>query len=159
MSYLIGSRNRQNLYVHYMRINPNLNRGKWSQQEVSAFEEAIGWYKSHFNWKEISEFIGTRTPAQCREKYELKYTFPDKYINWTMDEDRKLLDAYDKYGSQWVKISHEFPTRNDHSCLFRFKKLMEWKEKNLWFLKQPVKFQKKNFFFSFKAIIIHFCCS
>lgn len=39
-----------------------------------------------------------------------------------------------QYGPQWVKIAtNEFPKRTDHSCLFRYTKLMNWKRQTTWF--------------------------
>ena len=69
-----------------------------------------------------------------KKRFELKYVNPDKYINWTLEDDIKLLESYREYGAQWSKIAKEvFPTRNNHSCLFRFNKLMHWKRQNVWF--------------------------
>ena len=63
---------------------------------------------------------------------------PDKYVNWTLEDDIKLLEFYREYGPVWSKIAKEaFPTRNNHSCLFRFNKLMHWKRQNVWFENQP----------------------
>ena len=41
--------------------------------------------------------VGSRSPFQCREHYDLKYNHPDKYTNWSMEDDIKLLDLYDQY--------------------------------------------------------------
>lgn len=94
---MIGTRDRPSLYTFYCRINPNYNKGKWTEVEEMLLVEATSLYSKKFNWQEISEMIGTRSPFQCREHYDLKYNFPDKYTNWTMEDDIKLLEAYEKY--------------------------------------------------------------
>lgn len=125
------------MYNHHLKIDPNLNHGRWTANEDQAFEEAVQYYSAK-NWQEISEYIGSRTAFQCKERYELKYMNPDKYKNWTIEEDKKLLDLVDEYGGQWAKIAAcEFPNRTDHSCLFRYTKLMNWKRQNEWFDSQP----------------------
>ena len=71
-------------------------------------------------------------------RFELKYVNPEKYINWTLSDDVKLLESYREYSPLWSKITKEsFPMRNNHSCLFRFNKLMHWKRQNVWFENQP----------------------
>jgi hypothetical protein len=70
-------------------------------------------------------------------RFELKYVNPEKYINWTIEDDIKLLESFREYGPQWSRIAKEaFPMRNNHSCLFRFNKLMHWKRQNVWFENQ-----------------------
>ncbi|CAF0719286.1 unnamed protein product [Brachionus calyciflorus] len=135
--YLNGTRDRNTIYNHHLKIDPSLNHGRWTASEDQAFDEAVVYYSAK-NWQEISEYIGTRTAFQCKERYELKYLNPDKYKNWTVEEDKKLLDLVDEYGGQWSKIATiEFPNRTDHSLLFRYTKLMNWKRQNEWFDTQP----------------------
>ena len=129
LCYLNGTRDRNSIYNWYLKVNPQLNHGKWLDSEKQSFEEAIEYYKFNLNWQEISEYVGTRTALQCKERYELKYQYPEKYINWTLEEDKKLIDAVEEYGTHWVKIAQNiFPKRTDHSCLFRYTKLMNWQK-------------------------------
>lgn len=138
LCYLNGTRDRNNIYNFHLKVDPNLNHGKWSPNEEQAFEEALQFYNSMYNWQEISEYIGTRTSFQCKDRYELKYCNPDKYINWTQEEDKKLLECFNKFENQWVKIAnYAFPSRNDNACLHRYTKLTNWHQQNLWFDKQP----------------------
>ena len=138
LCYLNGTRDRNSIYNWYLKVNPQLNHGKWLDSEKQSFEEAIEYYKFNLNWQEISEYVGTRTALQCKERYELKYQYPEKYINWTLEEDKKLIDAVEEYGTHWVKIAQNiFPKRTDHSCLFRYTKLMNWQKQQEWFNNQP----------------------
>lgn len=137
LCYLNGTRDRNNIYNYHLKVDPNLNHGKWSQAEEQAYEEALQFYNTVYNWQEISEYIGTRTSFQCKDRYELKYCNPSKYINWTREEDKKLLESYKKFENQWVKIAKfVFPHRNDNACLHRYTKLMNWQQQNVWFQKQ-----------------------
>jgi hypothetical protein len=138
LCYLNGTRDRNSIYTWHLKVNPNLNHGKWSATEEQAFDEALQFYNQTLNWQEISEFVGTRTAFQCKERYELKYHNPEKYINWSPEEDQLLLESIKKHGTHWVKIANnDFPNRTDHSCLFRYTKLMSWKKQNEWFENQP----------------------
>lgn len=121
----------------HQKADPALNHGKWTPAEEVALDEALRYYTVR-NWQEIAEHVGTRTALQCRDRYELKYLYPHKYVSWTPLEDKQLLDAYDEWGTQWARIaSVYFPSRTDHSCLFRHAKLMQWRRKNEWLAAQP----------------------
>ncbi len=70
-------------------------------------------------------------------RYELKYHNPDKYINWTLEEDKKLLESYKTFEGQWYKMAaFDFPDRSDNACLFRHTRLMNWRKQNIWFENQ-----------------------
>lgn len=135
--YLNGTRDRTGIMNVYYKADPTLNHGKWTSGEDAALDEALRYYPVR-NWQEIAEYVGTRTASQCRDRYELKYLYPEKYVNWTRQEDKQLLDAVDEWGTQWSRISATyFPNRTDHSCLFRHSKLMLWRRKNEWLAAQP----------------------
>ena len=70
LCYLNGTRDRNSIYNWYLKVNPQLNHGKWLDSEKQSFEEAIEYYKFNLNWQEISEYFGTRTALQCKERYE-----------------------------------------------------------------------------------------
>ncbi len=64
-------------------------------------------------------------------------------MNWTVAEDKKLLEAYKRFEGQWYKIAaFEFPNRNDNACLFRYTRLMAWQKQNSWFQAQPSEIQE-----------------
>lgn len=54
----------------------------------------------------------------------------DKYVNflspdinrddWTVEEDRKILELVGKYGTKWKKIQSEMGTRTDNQLKNRF---------------------------------------
>jgi hypothetical protein len=139
---LNGTRERNTLYNHHLKMDPYLNHGKWQPSEKQAFEEALAFFTSR-NWQEISEYVGTRRAAQCKERYENKYLNPEKYRAWSREEDKRLLEACDIYEKQWSRIAaNEFPSRTDHACLFRYNKLMGWREQTEWFENQPVQIQE-----------------
>lgn len=131
--YLNGTRDRTSVYNCHLKRDPYLNHGKWSAEEKRMFDEAICFFAER-NWQEISEYVGTRTAMQCKERYENKYMNPEKYKEWTVEEDQLLLAACEQYDKQWSKIAAAlFPERTDHALLFRYTKLATWREQNDWF--------------------------
>ena len=151
LCYLNGTRDRNSIYNWHLKVDPNLNHGKWSLFEEQAFEEALLFYNTTYNWQEIAEYVGTRTALQCKDRYELKYYNPQKYINWSPEEDKLLLESVKKYNGHWSKIAnYVFPSRNDHSCLFRYTRLMAWRKQNSWFDKQSDEIKEFILFISKK---------
>lgn len=43
------------------------NFGRWTRNEQQKFQYAL---KLNLTWKQIAEYIGTRTSAQCRSHYQ-----------------------------------------------------------------------------------------
>ena len=93
-----------------------MNHGKWLPSESQAFKEALEFFKYSLNWHEISEYVGTRTSLQCKERYEQKYQYPDKYLNWTIEEDFKLFFFYKKFGGKWAKTALFFQGRTENKA-------------------------------------------
>lgn len=81
------------------------------------------------NWKKVSEFMGTRNPRQCRDRYK-NYLAP--YLNsspWTKDDDAKLTDLVKSLGRKWSLIAKEFPGRTDINIKSRFALLKRQEER------------------------------
>ena len=68
LCYLNGTRDRNSIYNWHIKVDPNLNHGKWTPQEEQAFEEALLFYNTVYNWQEISEHVVTRTSHQCKDR-------------------------------------------------------------------------------------------
>lgn len=71
-----------------------------------------------------------RTSRQCRERWK-NYLSPT--VNngaWTVDEDMKLGQLTDKFGSQWAKISQFFENRTDINVKNRWMLLQRAVKKN-----------------------------
>ena len=75
-------------------------------------------------WAKISQevFQGTRTYAQCRNRYTSSLDPKIKHGEWTLEEDEKLKQGVAKYPGQWVKISQEVfqGSRTLKQCETRF---------------------------------------
>jgi hypothetical protein len=68
LCYLNGTRDRNSIYNWHLKVDPNLNHGKWTPAEEAAFEEALLFYNTVHNWQEISEHVVTRTSLQCKDR-------------------------------------------------------------------------------------------
>ncbi len=68
--YLIGTRDRNTVYNRHLKIDMNLNHGKWLLQEEHALHDALQYYNfnAKCNWQAISEYVGTRSALQCKDR-------------------------------------------------------------------------------------------
>ena len=58
------------------------------------------------NWKKLSEILQTKSPQQCSYRY-LKLSNQHKIINWSRNEDIKLMELIETHGFNWEKLSLE----------------------------------------------------
>ena len=65
------------------------------------------------DWKIVSSFMQNRTARQCRERY-------NDYLNpalnkgeWTIDEEKKLIELIQQYGKKWSFLKKFFNGRSD----------------------------------------------
>lgn len=73
------------------------------------------------NWPVVAKLMKNRNARQCRERYT-KFLSPE--INrghFTREEDNTILDLYNVYGAQWVKIASHLAGRSDASIKARYK--------------------------------------
>jgi hypothetical protein len=64
-------------------------------------------------WKEIAERMPKRTIRQCRDRW---LTFLAPYIGngpWTAEEEAKLKEEVERFGSAWRRIARAFPDRSE----------------------------------------------
>ncbi|EAY10330.1 Myb-like DNA-binding domain containing protein [Trichomonas vaginalis G3] len=81
------------------------------------------------NWKQISEYMITRTPRQCRDKYK---NYLDPRINtgpWNKEDDEKLLNLVSAIGKKWSQIARNFIGRTDINIKSRYALLMRQEER------------------------------
>ena len=75
------------------------------------------------NWRAISIIMKTRTPRQCRERYQ-NYLNPSlDHENWTPDEDQLILEKFKEHGPKWNLIAKFFHGRTGNATRNRFQSL------------------------------------
>merc|ERR1712151_531157 len=81
-------------------------------------------------WNRISKaFCYTRSPKQCRERWQ---NFLDPSLNngsWTQVEDKLLLKLHAIHGSSWAQIASSFPGRTNDRVKRRVKTLLRNKKR------------------------------
>lgn len=89
-------------------------RGPWSADEDNKLLELIQLY-GPTNWVRISNFLGTRTAKQCRERYHqnLKPSLNRSPI--TSEEGAYIEELVQRHGKKWAEIARHLNGRSDNA--------------------------------------------
>ncbi|OHT07007.1 Myb-like DNA-binding domain containing protein [Tritrichomonas foetus] len=90
------------------------------------------------NWEKVAQYMSSRSPRQCRDRYK-NYLHPMvKNGPWSKDEDAELLYRFRQLGPKWSKIAKYFPGRTDVNIKNRYttigpknKKYLKEKKNNI----------------------------
>ena len=100
-------------------------KGKWHSKEDEKLCALVAKLGSDGLWNKISEaFCFTRSPKQCRERWQ---NFLDPSLNtssWMPDEDDLLLKLHAIHGPSWAQIASSFPGRTNDRVKRRVKTLL-----------------------------------
>lgn len=101
-----------------MRLNTK--GGPWSNREDELLKAGISKYGFH-SWEKIADLLGkTKSPQQCRSRWE---EYLDPQINkgeWTEAEETQLVTLQELFGDRWDVISAQIPGRRWWQCQKHF---------------------------------------
>ncbi len=101
-------------------------KGRWTKEEddqVILYYNIIGK-----NWGLISKILKTRNWKQVRDRY-LNYLDPNiSNKPFTFEEDSKILNLYEKFGSSWKLYEPLFPERTSDLIKVRFYSMLKSKK-------------------------------
>ena len=124
ISYCLDGRNNSQCFHRWMKgINPKIKRDKWSFEEDLTLGISLNKIYQKKKWSKIANHLLGRTDIQCRERWcnILDPSLED--VEWTNEEDLKLLNLYRKYGNKWSLIAKHYGNRTDNTCWRRWKYL------------------------------------
>ena len=108
----------------------NSNRRSNIRKNDGSQEVNIG-HAHLINWRAISVAMKTRTPRQCRERYQ-NYLSPDiTNAEWTEEDDNLIKQLFEKYGNKWNKISKFFNGRTGNAIRNRYQVILRKEAKLL----------------------------
>ena len=89
-------------------------RGPWSQLEDRSLLELVQSQGAH-NWVRISQFIHTRSPKQCRERYHQNLK-PSLCHDPISPEEGEIIERLvSEMGKRWAEIARRLPGRSDNA--------------------------------------------
>lgn len=101
-------------YARYRQINPNLNKGKWTEEEQDQLLMLI--QKHGTNWAKIASIMKNRSGKQIRNHYYACLLTSD----YTPEEDEKLKELYLKFGTKFSLMAKYFKGKSPESIKQRF---------------------------------------
>ena len=118
----------------YLNPTGGITRSKskrWSDDEDQRLREAIDKFGTD-NWLAVSNYVGgTRTKAQCSQRWNRCLDPKITHNNWTREEEEKLIDAVQRYSPRsWTRVSAELPGRTDVQCRFRYQFITKKMQQN-----------------------------
>jgi hypothetical protein len=77
------------------------------------------------NWRVIANFMGNRSPRQCRERYK-NYLAPTVRVDpWSPEEETLLLEKFREMGPKWAQMTEFFPDRTAVSIKNHYAKISQ----------------------------------
>ncbi|RUP46899.1 hypothetical protein BC936DRAFT_146404 [Jimgerdemannia flammicorona] len=108
----VGTRNQWQCRQKYYRATQSRKKGPFTHEEDKAILDAFRRHPGVWSViaSEVSKVTGfARGPWQCRTHYE--YNLDPRVVKdpWTAQEDKILVDAYNRYGPNSLLISRLLP--------------------------------------------------
>lgn len=108
---------------------PNMDsfgtKSKFTPEEDQKLKYLVEMSNHKLSWKEISMFMRTRTPRQCRERYQNYLSDNVNHQEWTGAEDQMLLNLYSQHGKKWNVIAKFLPGRTGNAIRNRWQWLLK----------------------------------
>ncbi|EAX95254.1 Myb-like DNA-binding domain containing protein [Trichomonas vaginalis G3] len=100
------------------------SRSKFTQKEDQKLIKLVQESGRNPNWREISNIMQTRTPRQCRERYQ-NYLCPRiNHKDFTQEEDELILKQFSIHGNKWNAIAKMFRGRTGNMIRNRWQTLI-----------------------------------
>lgn len=99
------------------------NQNKWNKEEDNQLIKLAQQYNEK-NWRMVSSQFQNKNPLQCFSRY--KRIRPGiKKGTWKKDEDDKIIELVNKYGTSWSKISKEIQFRKGKQIRDRYLNVLD----------------------------------
>ncbi|KAL8376343.1 hypothetical protein RB595_007435 [Gaeumannomyces hyphopodioides] len=89
-------------------------RGPWSQAEDHQLMTLVS-HQGALNWVRIAQFLGTRTPKQCRERYHQNLKPSLNHEPISPEEGAQIERMVHEMGKRWAEIARRLHNRSDNA--------------------------------------------
>ncbi|XP_076672332.1 proximal sequence element A Pbp95 [Andrena cerasifolii] len=127
MASWMRNRTKQQAYFRWTySLAPYLRKGRFSKSEDNVLRDAITKYGTNFR-KISAALMPNRSTVQLHDRYHTLTTNRVKNWNiWTLENDSKLLELFQRFGPNWSQIATAFSSktrtqlRHRHAALQRY---------------------------------------
>ncbi|KAJ6577044.1 hypothetical protein DFH09DRAFT_356252 [Mycena vulgaris] len=102
----------------------NRERRQWTAQEDELLRFAVNREEpgnsAPSKWHAIAQHVPNRTNKDCRKRWYAKMSSDVVKGGWSPDEDQRLLNAIDSFGTRWSLVAGMVQTRNSDQCAKRW---------------------------------------
>jgi pre-mRNA-splicing factor CDC5/CEF1 len=102
---------------------PVVKGGVWTNLEDEILKAAISKYGLN-QWARVSSLLARKTPKQCKARWDEWLDPSIRKIEWSREEDEKLLHLAKLMPTQWRTIA-PIVGRTANQCLERYNKLLD----------------------------------
>ena len=97
-------------YIRFGKINPNLKKGKWSNEEDDLIKQLVS--EHGYDWAKISFIIKNRSSKQIRSRFI--YYLENSLIKsrFTTEEDELVRKLFPILKNNWAKYINYLPNRS-----------------------------------------------
>jgi pre-mRNA-splicing factor CDC5/CEF1 len=108
---------------HITAIMPVVKGGVWTNIEDEILKSAVSKYGLN-QWARVSSLLARKTPKQCKARWSEWLDPGIRKIEWSKEEDEKLLHLAKLMPTQWRTIA-PLVGRTATQCLERYQKLLD----------------------------------
>ncbi|KAG8628422.1 hypothetical protein KVT40_004295 [Elsinoe batatas] len=102
---------------------PVVKGGVWTNIEDEILKASVSKYGLH-QWARVSSLLARKTPKQCKARWTEWLDPAIRKVEWTKEEDEKLLHLSKLMPTQWRTIA-PIVGRTATQCLERYQKLLD----------------------------------
>ncbi|XP_076297567.1 proximal sequence element A Pbp95 [Lasioglossum baleicum] len=121
------NRTKQQMYFRWTySLAPYLIKGRFSKSEDNILKDAVAKYGTNFR-KISAALMPNRSTVQLHDRYQtLTHSQLENWNVWTLEEDLKLMELYERFGPNWSRIAETFTCktrtklRHRHAALQRY---------------------------------------
>lgn len=112
---------------HEMR-RKSRQRERFSPEEDEHLSNLVEKFGEN-NWNDIAVQMPGRTIRQCRERWRQYLSPAITKVEWTRDQDFRLVETFIRLGPKWTQIAQDFPGSTPSSLKNRIKVLQRRSER------------------------------
>lgn len=107
-----------------------IRRFKFTPEDDAKLEQIIKHSPLPINWKNVSILMKTRSPRQCRERYNSHLSHKIGDPSWTNEEIEILHKQVSLWGRKWNIIADFLPRHTPVCIKYMWKHTISNREKN-----------------------------